>query len=68
MAIKIKMLRLQKRLNQTKFWAPLGVTQSGASRYEKGRRLPRPVQILLHIAYGTKTERKKELKNLGIDL
>ena len=34
-------------LNQAQFWAPLGVTQSGGSRYESGRNLPKPVAALL---------------------
>ncbi|MFZ4536015.1 helix-turn-helix domain-containing protein [Propionivibrio sp.] len=38
-------------LNQTAFWKKLGLTQSGSSRYESGRNIPMPVQLLLHIAY-----------------
>jgi DNA-binding transcriptional regulator YiaG len=34
------------RLNQKDFWSRLGVTQSGGSRYESGREMPEPVQIL----------------------
>lgn len=34
-------------LNQQTFWSSLGVTQSGGSRYESGRNLPRPVAVLL---------------------
>ncbi|WP_425425591.1 helix-turn-helix domain-containing protein [Uliginosibacterium gangwonense] len=35
-------------LNQSAFWAPLGVTQSGGSRYEStGRTIPTPVALLL---------------------
>jgi DNA-binding transcriptional regulator YiaG len=40
-------------LNQSEFWGRLGVTQSGGSRYESGRKIPRPVQRLIAIAYGT---------------
>lgn len=40
-------------INQTQFWSRVGVTQSGGSRYETGRKIPRPVQALLTIAYGT---------------
>ena len=33
-------------LNQSAFWAPLGVTQSGGSRYEStGRAIPTPVAL-----------------------
>jgi len=48
-----KMLRLKLKMNQTQFWGKLGVTQSGGSRYESERNIPRPVQILLNLAYGT---------------
>lgn len=34
-------------LNQHVFWSGLGVTQSGGSRYESGRGLPKPVAMLL---------------------
>lgn len=34
-------------VNQQTFWSPLGVTQSGGSRYESGRGLPKPVALLL---------------------
>ena len=34
-------------VNQQTFWSSLGVTQSGGSRYESGRNLPRPVAVLL---------------------
>ena len=40
-------------INQTKFWSRVGVTQSGGSRYETGRKIPKPIQHLLVIAYGT---------------
>lgn len=46
-------MRNKRKMTQTQFWSPLGVTQSGASRYEHGRNIPRPVQRLLLIAYGT---------------
>lgn len=46
-------LRKKLKMNQSEFWRPLGVTQSGGSRYESGRKIPRPVQRLLAIAYGT---------------
>lgn len=44
-------LRKYLRLNQRAFWAPLGVTQSGGSRYESGRRMPPPVAMLLELVY-----------------
>lgn len=42
--------RLKSGLNQEQFWNRLGVTQSGGSRYEAGRRVPAPVQKLLDMA------------------
>lgn len=43
----IKDYRLKLRLNQHAFWSGLGVTQSGGSRYESGRNLPKPAALLL---------------------
>lgn len=39
--------RKKLRMNQHAFWSGLGVTQSGGSRYETGRNLPRPAALLL---------------------
>lgn len=44
-------LRRKLGLSQTKFWEKLGVTQSGGSRYEKDRCLPKAVAMLLDIVY-----------------
>ena len=33
--------------NQKDFWMRYGVTQSGGSRYESGRNIPKPLAILL---------------------
>ena len=38
-------------LNQQQFWSKLGVTQSGGSRYESGRNMPRPVYQLLRLVH-----------------
>ena len=43
-------------INQTKFWSRVGVTQSGGSRYESSRKIPKPVQRLPVIAYGTEKQ------------
>lgn len=32
--------------NQSMFWTRFGVTQSGGSRYESGRNMPKPVRML----------------------
>ena len=57
-------LRRQLGLNQTDFWAKVGVTQSGASRYEAGRNIPRAIQMLLTLAYGSQCEADKALAQL----
>ena len=49
-------MRKKANLNQSEFWSPIGVTQSGGSRYESGRNIPKPVQRLLVIAYGTEKQ------------
>jgi len=48
----VRALRLKTGLNQSAFWGRVGVTQSGGSRFETARSLPRPVLILLTITYG----------------
>ena len=50
-------------LNQQEFWSRIGVTQSGGSRYESGREMPKPVQELLRLVHVEKldlTRVKKE--------
>lgn len=42
-------LRGGKGLNQCDFWAQVGVTQSGGSRYESGRNVPKPVAELVRL-------------------
>lgn len=49
----IKDYRRKHQLNQSAFWSRVGVTQSGGSRYESGRNIPLPVQVLLQLTYGT---------------
>jgi transcriptional regulator with XRE-family HTH domain len=50
---EVRDLRRKLGLNQSEFWAHFQVTQSGGSRYESGREIPDPVQMLLNIAFGT---------------
>ncbi|MDR0587888.1 MAG: hypothetical protein LBG61_02785 [Burkholderiales bacterium] len=53
----LKRLRQELGLNQSQFWTPLGVTQSGGSRYEQADRVvPKPILLLLTIAYGSQKE------------
>ena len=44
-------LRRNLGLNQHQFWSPIGVTQSGGSRYESGRNMPKPVRELVRLTY-----------------
>ena len=58
-------------MNQAEFWSPLGVTQSGGSRYESGRNIPAPVQRLYFLTYvvgitdGLPAKDRKQLLALG---
>ena len=50
-SINPREVRLRLGLNQQEFWGRIGVTQSGGSRYESGRAMPKPVQELLRIVH-----------------
>ncbi len=49
---KIKDLRKRLGLDQYTFWKEVKVTQSGGSRYESGRRIPKPTRALIRLMYG----------------
>ncbi|HPR07327.1 MAG TPA: helix-turn-helix domain-containing protein [Denitromonas sp.] len=49
--IDVREVRRKLGLNQSQFWSRIGVTQSGGSRYESGRNIPRPVQALLRLVH-----------------
>jgi len=44
-------IRRRRRMNQQEFWSRVGVTQSGGSRYESGRSMPKPVRELLRLVH-----------------
>ncbi|HOB00123.1 MAG TPA: helix-turn-helix domain-containing protein [Casimicrobium huifangae] len=44
-------IRQKLGLNQEEFWQKIGVTQSGGSRYEAGRDMPKPVTELLRLVH-----------------
>lgn len=44
-------IRRKLGLNQQEFWSQIGVTQSGGSRYESGRNMPKPVRELLRLVH-----------------
>ena len=73
MATKIKItgpdalaIRKKLSLNQSDFWTPFGVTQSGGSRYESGREIPVPVMSLVVMTMGNAAQVKKVLMCLNI--
>lgn len=66
---EVRELRRKLHLNQSEFWTPFQTTQSGGSRYESGREIPDPVQVLLNIAFGTDAKAAAifdELRAFGI--
>ncbi len=52
----IRKLRRELGMNQREFWSEIGVTQSGGSRYESGRNIPKPVKELLRLVYCEKID------------
>ena len=63
-------IRKQLGMNQHDFWSLIGVTQSGGSRYESGRNMPKPVAELLRVVHiegiDLASLRKEEIKALEI--
>ena len=49
--IDVREIRRRLGMNQHQFWSRLGVTQSGGSRYESGRNIPRAVKQLLRLVH-----------------
>lgn len=49
--VDVREIRRKLGLNQSEFWSKIGVTQSGGSRYESGRSIPRPVLALLRLVH-----------------
>lgn len=60
----VKAMRAKLHMNQSAFWGRINVTQSGGSRYESGRAIPRTVQLLLNLAYGTETQAQNLLLHI----
>ena len=44
-------IRKKLGLNQQQFWSKIGVSQSGGSRYESGRNMPKTVRELLRLVH-----------------
>jgi len=56
--------RKKLAINQSDFWSRVSVTQSGGSRYESGRKIPRSVQFVLHFAYAPEAQAQAMLSHL----
>lgn len=52
----VRQIRHELNMNQLEFWEMVGVTQSGGSRYESGRNMPRPVRELVRIVHVEKID------------
>lgn len=49
--LDVQALRKSLGINQSDFWKAVGSTQSGGSRYETGRKMPKATEILVRVAY-----------------
>lgn len=45
-------LRRKMNISQSEFWSRIGVTQSGGSRYETMRKVPKTTQTVIDLTYG----------------
>lgn len=57
-------LRKKLGMNQADFWAKIRITQSGGSRYENGRNVPKAVLLLLHLTYAPEEQALEMLNYL----
>jgi DNA-binding transcriptional regulator YiaG len=60
----VRVFRLKTGLNQQDFWSRIGVTQSGGSRYEAGRSMPKQVVHLLNLVYSKPKQADEYLARL----
>ena len=60
-------IRAQLGLNQSEFWTSIGVTQSGGSRYEAGRSMPKPVLVLLQLVHVERIDLSK-LRKIDLEI
>jgi transcriptional regulator with XRE-family HTH domain len=49
--INVAAMRDKSGLSQEAFWGRIGVSQSGGSRYESDRKMPRAVKELVRLVY-----------------
>lgn len=45
----LRAFRNKNGLNQSEFWHRYGITQSGGSRYESGRDMSAPLQLIMRL-------------------
>ena len=55
-------IRRRLGMNQEEFWTRVGVSQSGGSRYESGRSMPKPVKELLRLVHIERVDLSKVRK------
>ena len=63
-------LRRKMDISQSEFWSRIGVTQSGGSRYETTRKVPKPTQTVIDLAYGpakVALEKLAALRGVSVD-
>lgn len=63
----IREIRKKLGLNQIDFWSKVGVTQSGGSRYESGRNMPKSVHELVRLVHMEQVDLSK-LKKIDLDI
>lgn len=61
---EVREIRKKLNLNQFEFWSKFTTTQSGGSRYESGREIPSPVQLLLNMAFASDAKAQAIFDNL----
>jgi DNA-binding transcriptional regulator YiaG len=62
-SLDVREIRQKLGYNQSVFWGKVGVTQSGGSRYESGRKIPRSVSELLRLVHVEQLEIQKLRKS-----
>ena len=60
-------LRRSRGLTQKKFWSKVGVTQSGGSRFENGRKPPLSVAMLIDLVYIREVE-LQSIKKVDLEI
>ncbi|PZA16117.1 XRE family transcriptional regulator [Azoarcus communis] len=60
----LRRYRFSRGMTQKEFWRIFGITQSGGCRYESGRDIPEPVQILLGLVLSDEGEAQRLLGKL----